>query len=121
MIGFLAIVAALVVPFVSQVDRLSTGLPQAISDARQDSTIKRLDNKYHIAEHAREHLGVLPNVVFGAAGTVLGGVVAVSTVFFLIPVPAIPATVHSADGIGSDAAGTPAAGSRRGTAYEPRR
>ena len=26
---------------------------------------------------------MLPNVVFGAAGTVLGGVVAVSTVFFL--------------------------------------
>jgi predicted PurR-regulated permease PerM len=82
-IGFLAIVAALVVPFVTQVDHLSTGLPQAISDARQDSTIKRLDNKYHIAEHAKEHLGVLPDVVFGAAGTVLGGVVAVSTVFFL--------------------------------------
>ena len=31
----------------------------------------------------RIHLGVLPNVVFGPAGTVLGGVVAVSTVFFL--------------------------------------
>ena len=82
-VGFLAIVAALVVPFVTQVDQLSTGLPQAISDARQDSTIKRLDNRYHIAEHAKEHVGVLPNVVFGAAGTVLGGVVAVSTVFFL--------------------------------------
>ena len=82
-VGFLAIVAALVVPFVTQVDQLSTGLPQAISVARQDSTIKRLDNRYHIAEHAKEHVGVLPNVVFGAAGTVLGGVVAVSTVFFL--------------------------------------
>ena len=32
-VGFLAIVAALVVPFVTQVDQLSTGLPQAISDA----------------------------------------------------------------------------------------
>jgi predicted PurR-regulated permease PerM len=82
-IGFLAIVAALVVPFVSQVDQLSTGLPQAISDARQDSTIKRLDNKYHVADHAKQHLDALPNVVFGAAGTVLGGAVAVSTVFFL--------------------------------------
>ena len=59
------------------------GLPQAISDARQDSTIKRLDQRFHIAEHAKEHLGDLPNVVFGAADTVLGGAVAVSTVFFL--------------------------------------
>jgi predicted PurR-regulated permease PerM len=82
-IGFVAIVAALVVPFVTQVDQLSTALPQAISDAREDSTIKRLDNRYHIAEHAKAHVGVLPNVVFGAAGAVLGGVVAVSTVFFL--------------------------------------
>jgi predicted PurR-regulated permease PerM len=82
-IGFLAIVAALVVPFVSQVDQISTGLPQAISNARQDSTIKRLDNKYHVADHAKQHLDALPNVVFGAAGTVLGGAVAVSTVFFL--------------------------------------
>jgi predicted PurR-regulated permease PerM len=82
-IGLLAIVAALVMPFVTQVDRLSTAVPQAISEARQDSTIKRLDDRYHIARHAREHLDSLPGVVFGAAGTVLGGAVAVSTIFFL--------------------------------------
>jgi predicted PurR-regulated permease PerM len=82
-ICFLAIVAALVMPFVTQVDRLSTALPQAIADAREDSTIKSLDNRYDIAEHVRQHLDVLPDVVFGAAGTVLGGAVAVSTIFFL--------------------------------------
>jgi predicted PurR-regulated permease PerM len=82
-VGFLAVFAALVAPFVTQVDELSTGLPQAISDARENSTLKRLDNRFHIADQAKKHLGSLPDVVFGAAGTVLGGAVAVSTVFFL--------------------------------------
>jgi predicted PurR-regulated permease PerM len=82
-IGFVAVLAALVAPFVTQVDQLSTGLPQAISDARENSTIKRLDNRFHLAAHAKQHLDTLPNIVFGAAGTVLGGVVAISTVFFL--------------------------------------
>jgi predicted PurR-regulated permease PerM len=82
-IGFLAVVAALVVPFVTQVDSLSTAFPEAISAARQDSTVKSLDKRYHIAEHAKQHLDSLPDVVFGAAGTVLGGAVAVSTIFFL--------------------------------------
>jgi predicted PurR-regulated permease PerM len=82
-IGFLAVLAAFVAPFVTQVDQLSTGLPAAISDARHNSTIKRLDDKFHLADHAKQHLDALPNIVFGAAGTVLGGAVAVSTVFFL--------------------------------------
>lgn len=33
-IGFLAVLAAFVAPFVTRVDQLSTGLPQAISDAQ---------------------------------------------------------------------------------------
>jgi predicted PurR-regulated permease PerM len=82
-LAFVAVVAAFVAPFVTQVDELSKGLPQAISDAQQNSTVKRLDNRFHIAQQAKDHLGTLPNVVFGAANTVLGGVVAVSTVFFL--------------------------------------
>jgi predicted PurR-regulated permease PerM len=82
-IGFLAVLAAFVAPFVTQVDQLSTGLPQAISDAQHNSTIKHLDNRFHLAAHAKQHLDSLPSVVFGAAGTVLGGAVAVSTVFFL--------------------------------------
>lgn len=82
-IGFLAVVAAFVAPFVTQVDELSTGLPQAISDAQHNSTVQRLDARFHIAQHAKEHLDTLPNIVFGAADTVLGGAVAVSTIFFL--------------------------------------
>jgi predicted PurR-regulated permease PerM len=82
-LGFIAVLAAFVAPFVTQVDQLSTALPQAITDAQHNSTVKHLDERFHIAQHAKEHLNTLPNVIFGAAGTVLGGVVAVSTVFFL--------------------------------------
>jgi predicted PurR-regulated permease PerM len=82
-IGFVAVLAAFVAPFVTQVDELSTALPQAITDAKHNSTINRLDNRFHIANHAKEHLDTLPSVIFGAADTVLGGVVAVSTIFFL--------------------------------------
>jgi predicted PurR-regulated permease PerM len=82
-IGFVAVVAAFVAPFVTQVDQLSTGLPQAISDAKHNSTVKRLDQRFHIADQAKKHLDTLPNIVFGAADTVLGGAVAVSTIFFL--------------------------------------
>jgi predicted PurR-regulated permease PerM len=81
--GFVAVLAALVAPFVTQVDQLSTALPQAIADAKHNSTVQRLDHRFHLAAHAKQHLGDLPNIVFGAAGTVLGGAVAVSTVFFL--------------------------------------
>ena len=82
-IGFIAVFAALVLPFVTQVDQLTTALPKAISDARQDTTVKRLDTRFHIADKAKEHLDSVPTVVFGAAGTVLGGAVAISTIFFL--------------------------------------
>jgi predicted PurR-regulated permease PerM len=82
-IGFVAILAAFVAPFVTQVDALSTAVPQAISEAKHNSTVKRLDNRFHIANHAKQHLDTLPSVVFGAADRVLGGAVAVSTIFFL--------------------------------------
>jgi predicted PurR-regulated permease PerM len=82
-IGFVAVLAALVAPFVTQVDQLSKAVPQAITDAKHNSTVQRLDHRFHLATHAKQHLDALPNIVFGAAGTVLGGVVAVSTVFFL--------------------------------------
>ena len=82
-IGFVAVVAAFLAPFVTQVDQLSTALPQAISDAQHNSTVQRLDHRFHLAAHAKQHLDTLPDVVFGAAGTVLGGAVAVSTIFFL--------------------------------------
>ncbi len=82
-IGFIAVIAAFVAPFVTQVDALSKGLPQAITDAQHNSTLQRLDHRFHLANQAKAHLDSLPHIVFGTAGTVLGGAVAVSTVFFL--------------------------------------
>jgi predicted PurR-regulated permease PerM len=80
---FIGVVIALVAPFVTQVDDLSTGLPKAISDAQHNSTVQRLDARFHLADRAKEHMDTLPNVVFGTADTVLGGLFAISTVFFL--------------------------------------
>ena len=82
-LAFIGILIALVAPFVTQVDELSTAVPQAISDARENSTVQRLDERFDIAEHARDQLERLPEVVFGAADAVLGGAFAVSTIFFL--------------------------------------
>ena len=80
----LAALAALVAPFVSQVDQLTTGLPNALQDARRNHTFARLDSRFHLVEHARAHADAVPGYVFGTAGTVLGGVVAVTTVLFLM-------------------------------------
>jgi predicted PurR-regulated permease PerM len=82
-IGFVAILTALVAPFVTQVDQLTTAVPSAISEAKHNPTLRNLDRRFHLAQHAKQHLDTLPNIVFGAADTVLGGAVAVSTVFFL--------------------------------------
>lgn len=82
-LGFIAVVIAFVAPFVTQVDKFNKALPQAIAEAKHNSTIQRLDHRFHIASHLKQHLDTLPNLVFGAAGSVLGGAVAVSTVFFL--------------------------------------
>jgi predicted PurR-regulated permease PerM len=82
-VGFLAILVALIAPFVTQVDQLSTAIPKAITDAQHNSTVQRLDHRFHIAQHAKDHLSSLPNVVFGAADTILSGAFAISTIFFL--------------------------------------
>ena len=80
----LAALAALVAPFVTQVDQLTTGLPNALQDARHNHTFARLDERFHLVEHARAHADAVPGYVFGTAGTVLGGIVAVTTVLFLM-------------------------------------
>jgi predicted PurR-regulated permease PerM len=82
-VGFIAILAAFIAPFVTQVDKLSTAIPEAISKAQHNSTVSRLDHRFHIANHAKQHLDSLPNIVFGAADKILGGAVAISTIFFL--------------------------------------
>ena len=81
--GFLAVLTAFVAPFVTQVDKLSTAIPQAISEAQHNSTVHRLDHRFHIAAHLKQHTDSLPNIVFGAADRILGGAVAISTIFFL--------------------------------------
>jgi predicted PurR-regulated permease PerM len=87
-LGFLvlliATLAALVAPFVSQVDELTTGVPNALQEARHNHTFARLDSRFHLVEHARAHADAVPGYVFGTAGTVLGGVVAVTTTLFLM-------------------------------------
>ena len=82
-IGLIGVLAALVAPFVTQVDQLTTTLPNALQDATSNGTFARLDHRFHIVQHAREHVGSMPGYIFGAAGTVLGGVVATTTVLFL--------------------------------------
>ena len=118
-VGFIAVFAALVLPFVTQVDQLTTALPKAISDARQDTTVKRLDNRFHIADKAKERLDSVPTVVFGAAGTVLGGAVAISTSLLPDALPALRAPRHRPGHPRSDTSGTPAAGHGRGATHEP--
>ena len=87
-LGFIVLLlttlAAFVAPFVTQVDQLTTGLPNALQDARHNHTFARLDSRFHLVEHARAHADAVPGYVFGTAGTVLGGVVAVTTVLFLM-------------------------------------
>jgi predicted PurR-regulated permease PerM len=87
-IGFvvllIATLAAFVAPFVTQVDQLTTSLPKALQDARHNHAFARLDSRFHLVEHARAHADAVPGYVFGTAGTVLGGVVAVTTVLFLM-------------------------------------
>src|SRR4051794_10827889 len=82
-VGLLAIVTALVAPFVTQVDQLSKELPNSIQDATHHGIVADLDRRFHLVEHAREQAGSLPGYVFGAAGTVLNGLVATTTILFL--------------------------------------
>ena len=120
-IGFLRVVAALVVPFVTQVDSLSTAFPEAISAARQDSTLKSLDRRYHIAEHARQHLDSLPDVVFGAAGAVSGRCRRRLDDLLPDPLPALRAPGDRGRDAGPDPARTQTQDRRRGQPHEPER
>jgi predicted PurR-regulated permease PerM len=82
-IVFLGVLVALIAPFVTQVDQLSTAIPKAIADAKHNGTVERLDHRFHLAQAAQNHLDSLPNIVFGAADTILNGAFALSTIFFL--------------------------------------
>jgi predicted PurR-regulated permease PerM len=82
-VGLIGVIAALVAPFVTQLDELTTSLPSALQDARSNSTFAELDRRFDIVQHVERNAGSVPEYVFGAAGTVLGGAVAVTTVLFM--------------------------------------
>jgi predicted PurR-regulated permease PerM len=79
----LVVVGAVVAPFVTQVNRLSTDLPGMLERARRSRTFAELDHRFHILAHAKAHAGDLPGYAFGAFHTVVGGVVSSITVLFL--------------------------------------
>ncbi len=120
-IGFIAVAAAFVAPFVTQVDNLQTGIPQAISDAKHNSTVNRLDKRFHIAKYAKEHLSTLPNGRVRRRGHRARR--RRRDLDRLLPdaLPALRAARHPARGALTDTSGTPAAGRGRGAAPEHER
>ena len=82
-LGLLLIVAALIVPFVSQVHQLSNDLPAAIQTATSHGWPADLNRRFHLVQHAKAHADALPAYAFGAIGTILSGVLATVTTLFL--------------------------------------
>jgi predicted PurR-regulated permease PerM len=82
-IGLLAVLALLVAPFVGQIDRIPESAPQAANRLARNPLIHRLDQHYQIIDKVKAHASDLPDVVFGAAGTVVNGLAATVTVLFL--------------------------------------
>jgi predicted PurR-regulated permease PerM len=81
--GLLLVISTLVAPFVTQVDDLTKNLPAEVQRATQHGALAHLNNRFDLAEQARQHAGDIQSVAFGAAGTVLNGVLATVTVLFL--------------------------------------
>src|SRR4051794_26646517 len=82
-VGLLAVLALLVAPFVGQIDRLPESAPQAANRLARNPLIHRLDQHYQVIDKLKAHASELPDIVFGAAGTVVNGVAATVTVLFL--------------------------------------
>jgi putative heme transporter len=82
-VGLLAVLALLVAPFVGQIDRIPESAPQAADRLAKNPLIHRLDEHYQIIDKLKAHASELPDIVFGAAGTVVNGVAATVTVLFL--------------------------------------
>jgi putative heme transporter len=82
-IGLLVVLALLVGPFVGQIDRLPETAPQVGDRLARNPFIHRLDQHYQIVDKIKAHASDLPDIVFGAAGTVVNGVAATVTVLFL--------------------------------------
>jgi predicted PurR-regulated permease PerM len=75
--------AFVVAPFVGQIDRIPESAPQAANRLARNPLIHRLDQHYQIIDKVKAHASDLPDVVFGAAGTVVNGLAATVTVLFL--------------------------------------
>lgn len=82
-VGLLAVLALLVAPFIGQIDRIPESAPQAANRLARNPLIHRLDQHYQVIDRVKAHASELPDVVFGAAGTVVNGVAATVTVLFL--------------------------------------
>jgi predicted PurR-regulated permease PerM len=82
-IGLVLVVASLVLPFATQVDELSKELPNSIQDATRHGFVADLNDRFDLVDRARQHAGEIPGYAFGAADTVLTGVVATTTILFL--------------------------------------
>ncbi len=81
--GLLAVLALLVAPFVTQIDTISKTAPQEAHKLLSNPLVHRLDQHYDIVAKVEAHASDLPNILFGAAGTVVNGVAATVTVLFL--------------------------------------
>jgi predicted PurR-regulated permease PerM len=82
-VGLMAVLALLVAPFVGQIDRIPESAPEAADRLAKNPLIHRLDQHYQIIDKLKAHASDLPDIVFGAAGTVVNGVAATVTVLFL--------------------------------------
>jgi predicted PurR-regulated permease PerM len=82
-VGLLAVLALLVAPFVGQIDRIPESAPQAANRLARNPFIHRLDQHYQVIDKVKAHASDLPDVIFGAAGTVVNGLAATVTVLFL--------------------------------------
>jgi len=83
LIGLIAIVALLAAPFVTQVDQISKNAPHAADDVMKNPLVHHLDQRYDLVDKLKAHASDLPNLVFGAAGTVINGIAATVTILFL--------------------------------------
>jgi len=82
-VGLMAVLALLVAPFIGQIDRIPESAPQAADRLARNPLIHRLDQHYQVIDKVKAHASELPDIVFGAAGTVVNGVAATVTVLFL--------------------------------------
>ena len=82
-VGLLAVLALLVAPFVGQIHRIPESAPQAANRLARNPLIHRLDQHYQVIDKVKAHASDLPDIVFGAAGTVVNGLAATVTVLFL--------------------------------------